>query len=90
MRRPKKERSRPGPAAPEISFGSDDQNPIETGFLDDDNLDPRSEQARALEIKALDSWRFGLKAPGPIGFNSLALSAHYSNRLRAMMKEAGR
>ena len=90
MRKPKKERSRPCPAAPLICLVGDDQNPPESGFQAEDNPAPIREQARALESKALDAWRFGHLAPGPIGFQSLALSAHYTGLHRAMMKGAGR
>jgi len=90
MRKPKTERSRHCPAAPLISLVGDDQNPLGSSFQGEDSAASIHEQARALEAKALEAWRFGHQAPGPIGFNSLALSAHYSNRLRAMMKEAGR
>jgi hypothetical protein len=90
MRKPKKERSRPCLAAPLISLVGDDQNPLESSFQAEDSPVPIREQARAIEAKALEAWRFGHLAPGHIGFQSLALSAHYTGLHRAMMKGADR
>jgi hypothetical protein len=82
--------SRRRSAAPTIGLAAYDRKPCQKNLKVDSTLATDMEQASEVALLARNAIRCALLNPGVIGFQALALAAHYSRRHRALVGRARR